>query len=140
MRSDGYSSCPVCMYVCMYVCVYVCPLIPAASHIGIAKERYQRILRNTGIVLNFADFPKNASFKSYGVICLPRAAPGVLALFPPRNKLLCWFEAYSYVFTAQTTGLWKTACDSLAETRETAQIYVSGVLIVPPTSAYMQYK
>ena len=65
----------VCMYVCMCVCVYVCPLIPAASHIGITKERYQRILRNTGIVLNFADFPKNALFKSYGVICLPRAAP-----------------------------------------------------------------
>ena len=61
----GYCSCPVCMYV----------LIPAASHIGITKERYQRILRNAGIVLNFADFPKNASFKSYSVICLPRAAP-----------------------------------------------------------------
>ena len=65
----------VCMYVCMCVCVYVCPLIPAASHIGITKERYQQILWNTGIVLNFADFRKNASFKSYGVICLPRAAP-----------------------------------------------------------------
>ena len=63
--------------VVMYVCVYVgvCPLIPTASHIGITKERYQRILHNTGIVLNFADFPKNVSFKSYGVICLPRAAP-----------------------------------------------------------------
>ena len=71
MRSEGYCSCPVSMYVC----VYVCPLIPAASHIGITKERYQRILRNTGIVLNFADFVKNALFKSYGVICLPRAAP-----------------------------------------------------------------
>ena len=122
---------------CAYVCV--CPLIPVASHIGITKERYQRILRNTGIVLNLADFPKNASFKSYGVICLPQAAPGVLALFSPRNKLLCWFEAYSYVFTAQTTGLWKTACDSLAQTRETAQIYDhdSRILIVPPTSAYV---
>ena len=75
MRSEGYCSCPVCMYVCVYVCVYVCPIIPAASHIGIAKERHQRILRNTGIVLNLADFPKNSSFKSYGVICLPRAAP-----------------------------------------------------------------
>ena len=61
----------VCMYVCVYDKMCVCPLIPAASHIGITKERYQRILRNTGIVLNFADFPKNASFKSYGVICLP---------------------------------------------------------------------
>ena len=68
----------VCMCVCMYVCMcvlYVCPLIPAASYIGITKERYQRILCNTGIVLNFTDFPKNVSFKSYGVICLPRAAP-----------------------------------------------------------------
>ena len=23
-RSEGYCSCPVCMYVCMCVCVYVC--------------------------------------------------------------------------------------------------------------------
>ena len=72
MRSEGYCSCPVCMYD---VCMCVCPLIPAASHIGITKERYKRILRNSGIVLNFADFPKNASFKSYGVICQPQAAP-----------------------------------------------------------------
>ena len=41
----------VVLCVCMCVCMCVCPLIPAASHIGIAKERYQRILRNTGIVL-----------------------------------------------------------------------------------------
>ena len=68
------------------------------------------------------------------------SSSGVLALFSPRNKLLCWFEAYSYVFTAQTTGLWKTACDSLAQTRETAQIYRSRILIAPPTSAYTQYK
>ena len=46
--------------------------------------------RNTGIVLNFADFPKNASFKSYGVIYMPTSSnSGVLELFPPRNKLLC---------------------------------------------------
>ena len=36
--------------VVLCVCVYVCPLIPAASHIGITKERYQRILHNIGIV------------------------------------------------------------------------------------------
>ena len=125
-----------CVYVCVYVCV--CPLIPAASHIGITKERCQRILRNTGIVLNFADFPKNASFKSYGLYT--SSSSGVLALFSPRNKIICWFEAYSYVFTAQTTGLWKKACDSLAQTRETAQIYGSRILIAPPTSAYTQYK
>ena len=115
MRSEGYCSCSVCVFVCMYVCVYVCPLMPAASHIGITKESYQRILRNTGIVKILQIFLKMLRSK------LRRNMPtssssGVLALFPPRNKLLCWFEAYSYVFTAQTTGLWKTACDSLAQT------------------------
>ena len=76
-------------------CMYVCPLISAASHIGITNERYQRIHRNTGIILKFADLPKNASFKSYGVIYLPRAAPAssscssILQLFSPQSKLLC---------------------------------------------------
>ena len=70
----------VCVYVCMYV--YVCPLILAASHIGITKQRYQRIHRNTRIVLIIADFPKNTSLKSYGVICLPRAAPASYSFFP----------------------------------------------------------
>ena len=63
----------VVLCVCMYVCM--CVLVPAASHIGITKQRCQRIHRNIGIILNFANFPKNASFKSYGVICLTRAAP-----------------------------------------------------------------
>ena len=65
----------VCMCVCVCVCLYVCSLISAASHIGITKERYQRVHSNTEIVLNFADFSKYALFKSYSVICLPRAAP-----------------------------------------------------------------
>ena len=77
--SEGYCSCPVCMYVSVYVCGTT---LSAASHIGITKQRYQRIHRNTAIVLNFANFPKNASFKSYGVICLPRAAPASLSSFP----------------------------------------------------------
>ena len=136
MRSEGYCSCPVCMYVCMCVC----PLIPAASHIGITKERYQRILRNTGIFLNFADFPKKYFVQKLWRNMPTSSSSGVLALLSPRNKLLCWFEAYSYVFTAQTTGLWKTACDSLAQTCETAQIHGSRILIAPPTSAYTQYK
>ena len=71
----------VCMCLCMCVCMCVCPLITAASHIGITKQGYQQIHRNTGIVLNFADFPKNASFKSYGVICLLRAAPVSYSFF-----------------------------------------------------------
>ena len=62
----------VCMYVCVYVCVttHNCRL----THWN-HKTEYQRVHSNTAIVLNFADVPKNASFKSYGVICLPRAAP-----------------------------------------------------------------
>ena len=79
MRTARVIVVVVC--VCVYVCMCVCPLITAASHIGITKQGYQRIHRNTGIVLNFADFPKNASFKSYGVICLPRADPASYSFF-----------------------------------------------------------
>ena len=64
--------------------MYVCPLISDASHIGTTKERYHQIHRNTGIVYNFADYTKNASFKSYGVIWLPRAA-SVSYSFPPHE-------------------------------------------------------
>ena len=76
MRNKGYCSCPVCMYVC------VCPLISAASHIGITQQRYQWVHSNTAIVLHFANFPKNTSFKSYGVICLPRVAPASKSFSP----------------------------------------------------------
>ena len=78
--SAFHCSCPVCMCVC----VCVCPLISAASHIGITQQRYQRVHRNTAIVLNFADFLKNASFKSYGVICLPRADPASYSFSPQK--------------------------------------------------------
>ena len=74
MRSEGYCSCPVCMYVCVYVCMCVHSYLPPHT-LESQKRDTNGILRNTGIVLNFADFPKNASFKSYGVTCLPRAAP-----------------------------------------------------------------
>ena len=61
---------------CVYVCVW--PLISVPSHIGITKEKCQRVHSNTAIVLNFADFPTNASFKCYGVIS---SSSGVLGLF-----------------------------------------------------------
>ena len=91
MRSEGYCSCPVlcvCMYVCMYVCVstHTCRLTHWNHKREIPTDSAQyrdRFWRN---------MPTSSS-------------SGVLALFSPRNKLLCWFEAYSYVFTAQTTGL-----------------------------------
>ena len=79
-HSEGYSSCRVCMYVCVYVCMCVCMCVCVTTHNCRLthwnhKKRYQRVQSNTAIVSNVADFPKNASFKSYGVICLPRAAP-----------------------------------------------------------------
>ena len=86
MRSEGYCNCPVCMYVCMCVCMYVCmcvcPLIPAASHIGITREIPTDSAQYRYRFKFFADFPKNASFKGYGVICLPRAAPASWRFFP----------------------------------------------------------
>ena len=55
--------------VTVVVCVCVHSYLP--PHTLESQKRYQQILRNTGIVLNFANFPKNALFKSDGVICLP---------------------------------------------------------------------
>ena len=61
----------VCVYVCVYVCVCVCVCVTThncrLTHWNHTKG-YQRVHSNTAMVLNFADFPKNASFKSYGVI------------------------------------------------------------------------
>ena len=65
----------VVLCICMCVCVCMCVHSYLPPHTLESQKRYQRIHRNTGIVLNFADFPKNALFKGYGVICLPRAAP-----------------------------------------------------------------
>ena len=65
----------LCVYVCVCMYVCVCPPISAVSHIGITQQRYQLVHSNTAIVLNFADFPKSAPFKGYGVTCLPRAVP-----------------------------------------------------------------
>ena len=79
--------------VALCVCMYVCPLISADSHIGITKESYQQIHRNTGIVFNFADFPKNALFKCYGTL----SSSSILTLFPHKISFNASFEAYSYI-------------------------------------------
>ena len=143
MRSKGYCSCPVCMYVymcvCVCVCVCVCPLISAASHIGITQQRYQRVHSNTAIVLNVADFPKNASFKSYGIICLPRVALASKSFFPQEISF------YASVKPTTFSLLRQRACGRqrairCAQTRKTAQIYRSRILIATPASAYTQYK
>ena len=63
-----------CMYVCMCVCVCVHSYLPPHT-----LESQKKIQTNSAQYRDrfkfFANFPKNASFKSYGVICLPRAAP-----------------------------------------------------------------
>ena len=129
----------MCVYVCMCVCVCVHSYLP--PHTGITKERYQRVHSDTGIILNFADFPKNASFKGYGVICLPRATPASYCFFPHEISFYASVKPIATLSLHRPLmGLWKTACDSLAQTRETAQIYGSRILIAPPTSAYTQYK
>ena len=63
------------------------------------------------------DFRKNVSFKSWRNL-LTSSSSGVLSLFSHDISFYASFEAYNYVFTAQTTGLWKTACDSSAQTGE----------------------
>ena len=86
------------------------------------------------------DLTKNVSFKSYGVICYPRAAQASQRCFSHKISFYASFENYSYVFTAQTTVLWKIACDSLAQTRKPHRyihVYGSRILIAPPTSAYI---
>ena len=115
--SEVYCSCPVCIYVCVCVCVcmcvYVCVCVCMCVYVYVCVSTL--ICR-----LKLADFPKNALFKSYVVICLrTSSSSGILALFFLHEiSFYASFEAYSYVFTAQTTGLWKIACDSLAQTRK----------------------
>ena len=70
-------------------------------------------------MLNFADFAKKISVQKLWRNLLTSSSSGVLALFFFHEiSFYASFEAYSYVFTAQTTDLWKTARDSLAQTRE----------------------
>ena len=121
----------VCMYVCMCVHSYLPPHTLESQ-----KRDTNGFCAIQGSFLILPIFLVQKVWRNMPT----SSSSGVLALFSPQNKLLCWFEAYSYVFTAQTTGLWKTACDSLAQTREMAQIYGSRILIAPPTSAYTQYK
>ena len=71
--SCSCSSDPVRMYVCMCVHSYLPPHTLESRKRDSAQCRFR---------LNFADFPKNVSFKSYGVICLHRAAPASYRFFP----------------------------------------------------------
>ena len=60
----------VYMYVCMYVFALICRLIHW-NH----KRETNRFIAIRELINFFTDFAKNDSFKSYGVICSPQAAP-----------------------------------------------------------------
>ena len=47
MRSEGYSSRSVCLYVCMYVCMYVC-----LSEHAIVAVRAVRSITKDAIMLS----------------------------------------------------------------------------------------
>ena len=69
----------VCMYVCMCVCMCVHSYLPPHT-LESQKRDTNGFIALTGIVLNFADFPKNALFKSYG---MPTSSSSIiLSLFP----------------------------------------------------------
>ena len=68
-RSEGYCSCHVC--VCMCVSALICRL----THWNHKREIPTDSSQYRNHFIFFANFAKNGSFKSYGVICSPRAAP-----------------------------------------------------------------
>ena len=97
-------------FVCvkLYECVFV---LSAASYIGIAIERCQRVQRN--------DLLKMLRSKVMAYLLNTEQLRCPSADVFPRNKLLCYsFEAYSYVFTAKPMDLRKTLCVPLAQTHE----------------------
>ena len=66
-RCNGlYCSCPVCVCVC--VCVSVHSFLPPRA----SRYRCVRVHGNTGKSFIIVIFAQNASFRSKGVICLPR--------------------------------------------------------------------
>ena len=59
-----------CHDVCICVSILICRLTQWNHKREILTDSSQ-----IGTILIFADFTKYASFKSYGVICSPRAGP-----------------------------------------------------------------
>ena len=66
------------------LCVWVCACPRHLTHWNPKTEIPTGSQQYSDRFKFFADFPKNASFKSYGVICLPRAAPASYR-FPPHE-------------------------------------------------------
>ena len=112
-----YCSCPVCMSVCVFALICRLTYWNHKSEVPTDSSQY------------WNDLVKNVSFKSYAVICKLRVASASQhffffheisfhAFFLHEISFYASFEGYSYVFTAHTTDMWKTAYDSLAQTRK----------------------
>ena len=67
----------VCVCVCMYSCVSVRSFLPPRASRR-RKYRYVRVHRDTEKTFMIMIFTKSASFRSYGVICLPPMPPTTL--------------------------------------------------------------
>ena len=67
-------------YCVVVVCVCVTTHNCRLTHWN-HKTKIPTCSQQYSVRFKFADFPKNASFKSYGV-CLPRAAPASKSFFP----------------------------------------------------------
>ena len=74
-RKEGYCSCPVCM--CVFVRSFLPPRASRSRNIGTYVFTASR--KKTFIIVIFA---KNASFRTYSIICLPRIP---LATPEPQN-------------------------------------------------------
>ena len=61
MRSDGYSTWSVCLFVCLSVCLLPRFLPPRATNRP--KKRHQRVHRYTGFILKKAIFIKELRYK-----------------------------------------------------------------------------
>ena len=66
------------MCVCLSVCLSVCYRSSGGSFHSNAQTKVQAALVRYSLDFRHMDFCKNASFRSYGVICLPRKPPALL--------------------------------------------------------------
>ena len=140
---EGYCSYPMCVCACVRLCVHTCMRVhsnlPPLS-LELQKRDLDRFIIILGSFNILPIFPKNFVQKLW---CnMPTSSSsGNLALFPHEIRFLASFEAYSYIFTARTMGMWKTSYVSLVQTLQW-HCYMDLECQLPFLLAhtYMQYK
>ena len=103
--SEGCCSSPFHVYVCMYVCVYMCVHSNLPPHtLESQKKDTNRFIAIQESLKILPIFLKMLHSKVMAL--LPTSSSSnILALFPHEISFYDSFEAYRYVFTAQTIGL-----------------------------------